>query len=131
LTDAAISQLAIKREKLRLFTKRIESNQDPGGTERDRLNTILRQSRSLLHDAMLPIHQALEKEILAALAPYYISLHLSPQLAAGSDAAMSLANFSSVQWGFGLGNTAGQAKSAIAIFDSLLAGKNPWKFKKS
>jgi hypothetical protein len=128
LTDGEIHTLSIKRTRLSLLQPRIATQANPDGKEIAALVIILRQFRNVCHAAMLPYHRELNDKILDALRRFYRPQRLCDQLAQGTDAVASLSSFCSMARGMGHDPIA-QAKTALDIIDSLLAGKNPWNRK--
>jgi hypothetical protein len=127
LTDAVANAIAFKREKLRLLQKRLDAAENPAGEERDMLSRILIQFRQPFHAAMSQVHDVLAGQILEALRPFYLDDSLGSHLYSPTDAMKSLGNFTSRQWGMIQESTFSQARDAIQIIDTFLAGKSPWQ----
>ena len=129
LSDADAGKLSIRREQLRRVEQLIAAAADEPASSEDaaELTQLLRQFRPLLHRAMLPIHDALVLKITRALRPHLGETRLMQQCLQESPAMRAFAAFISRPWGLTQGDVCGQAKDAIEIIDSLLAGENPIK----
>lgn len=125
---SAIQKLGEKRTELELVTRRISEIPVTSDTELEqKMKSLLREATVMIPKILLPTYEKYLAEVSALLRPFSIDDGWAKGVAQKTNAAISLAQAISRNYGL-YGGAVSNAKEVLKRYEEILAGEFAWEF---